>query len=332
MIFDIQIIQRGFQPLEATHNHGWFSFSGYDWPDYPPETWASEWYRLFESSDVRSELTWRNRFADIQDLTDVFNFYSSTEDVLRMDDEIGLLSAVEINVKWTMHFLPTDYDLTTPHVWQIQEMYKGLDQLPLINAPGGGISKYAGWGFTSDGDSYHIRELFKIFDLGPRKPRTYFEKLEDTPENEDTRNAFREDLKTEPLFRPNPSELFKSGAETFVNGTIGANGGNLEYNVGDNGLDISQVKIRDYLLSKAFPARTRPMGSTVNTKWHLTKGNFDMSDPNSTKTFMTDPGAWYEPDHKYNGIIAWYHGDIKDAPYVHVYKLFEKITTKEESP
>jgi len=57
--------------------------------------------------------------------------------------------------------------------------------------------------------------------------------------------------------------------------------------VGDNGMDISTVPIRDWLLAKAFPSRTRPMGSTtvgdIGGGWDDTS-NFDLSDP--TDDFM----------------------------------------------
>jgi hypothetical protein len=44
--------------------------------------------------------------------------------------------------------------------------------------------------------------------------------------------------------------------------------------------------------------------------------------------FMTDQGQWYKPE-KYLGRYIWRHSDWKDAPYVYLYKLFDKITGKE---
>ncbi|QBG49014.1 hypothetical protein EGM51_17000 [Verrucomicrobia bacterium S94] len=315
--------------LFAVQNDGWLCFKGYSWTNYPSETYASEYYRLFkDSGDSRTNLTWRHRFADIQTKTDVFNFYSSTEDILRVDDKIDMLDIIDIDADLKMSFPPVDFDFSTPYAWQLQEMYKGLDQIPIINAPGGGISKYGGWGFIEDGDSWHIKEWFKIFDVGPRKPRLYFEKLEDTDENRETRDEFRALLQIDPLFRHEPEELFSENAAAFAAGTIGSHGGNLEYHTGDNDLDISQVKIRDWLLAKAFPSRTRPMGSTLNAKWPITMANFDMSDPDTAKTLMTDSGKWWHKDD--DNQIEWRHSDLKNMPYVHVYKLYEKITGMEK--
>lgn len=304
--------------LFATHDAGLFIFTGYRWNEYPFESWASEWYRLFPSGDTRAELTWRHRLATIQDLTDVFNFYSSTEDVLRVDDEIGL---ADLLVKgFVMKIIPSGFNSNTPYAWQIQEMYKGLDQIPWINAPAGGISKYGGWGFVK-GDSQHIEPRFAgLLGHAPVKPHFVLESVDPASPG---RTNYLASLQSDPLFRQEPEELFQSGALAFASGTVGTHGGNLEYNVGDNGMDISAVPIRDWLLAKAFPARTRPMGSTQNGEWDAQTGNFDMP-----TTYMTDPGIWIRTD-KYNGTFEWRHSDFRDVPYVYIYKLYEKITTKE---
>lgn len=303
--------------LFATHDAGLFIFTGYRWNEYPFETWASEWYRLFPSGDIRAELTWRHRFAAIQNLTDVFNFYSSTEDILRVDTEIGLLDVLVQG--FVMKVIPTGFNSNTPYVWQIQEMYKGLDQIPYINAPGGGISKYGGWGFVKK-DSQHIEPRFAgLLGHAPVKPHFVAKALDTTNLNRDT---YRASLQSDPLFRQEPEELFQSGALAFANGTVGNNGGNLDYSTGDNGMDISAVPIRDWLLAKAFPARTRPMGSTANSETLWDQANFDMS-----TTYMTDSGQWPNEDNDNNK--EWRHSDLKNVPYVHVYKLFDKITTKE---
>ncbi len=98
----------------------------------------------------------------------------------------------------------------------------------------------------------------------------------------------------------------------------------MDYNKGSDGLDISGVSIRNFLRSKAFPATTRPMGSSLNKEWHEEYANFDMTG------MMTDPARWIRSE-KYNEKKEWRHSDFKDAPYVHVWKVFEKITTQGES-
>jgi hypothetical protein len=153
------------------------------------------------------------------------------------------------------------------------------------------------------------------------KPHFVLESVD--PANPD-RNAYLASLQSDPLFRQEPEELFQAGALAFANGTVGTHGGNLEYNVGDNGMDISAVPIRDWLLAKAFPSRTRPMGSTAHSKTLWDQANFNMS-----ATYMTDSGQWYDQLDEYNGQPVWHHSDFRDAPYVHIYQLFEKMVTRE---
>lgn len=50
---------------------------------YQPQLWASEWYKLFDASDGRSTLTWRNRFEKVRTLTDTYVYYSPTDEAFR---------------------------------------------------------------------------------------------------------------------------------------------------------------------------------------------------------------------------------------------------------
>ena len=52
-----------------------------DWRHYPERLYSSEWCRLFPGDDGRSALTWRGRFQDVARWTDLYNFYSSGEEV-----------------------------------------------------------------------------------------------------------------------------------------------------------------------------------------------------------------------------------------------------------
>jgi len=131
-----------------------------------------------------------------------------------------------------------------------------------------------------------------------------------------------------PLFRPNPPELFEAGAEIFAGATIATCGFTFNYDLANATVNISAVPIRDWLLAKALPSRTRPMGSTAHSETLWDQANFDMSDPLLEKTFMTNPDNWFH-DKTYQGRPAWRHSDFRDAPYVHVHKLYEKLTTKE---
>jgi hypothetical protein len=53
------------------------------WQAYSNRLFASDWWQLF-TNDYRSTLTWSNRLANLRNV-DVYNFYSSGEEVLRWD-------------------------------------------------------------------------------------------------------------------------------------------------------------------------------------------------------------------------------------------------------
>lgn len=310
------------QTFLARNSNGWLSFIGYKWTDYPPEMRPSEWYQRFDSGDARSELTWRNRFADIQDRTDVFNFYSSTEDVLRTGDGFTtFLNAVSVGIH-TDYYIPTGFSFQSGlYAWQIQEIYKGRSGFFntgwIPGLLGGGSSGYAGWDFVKDSDNYYY--TFFGLNLWPKQPRTWQERLStDNPDRNTWLNVVRDD----PLFQHKPSELFTAGAESFAGGTVASHGSTLDYNTSNDTVPIDDVSIRDWLLAKAFPATTRPMGSTAHSKTLWSEANFDMH-----SLYMTDPASW--PSEDVNGNKIWKHGDLKDVPYVHVYKLFKKLVTKE---
>ena len=119
--------------------------------------------------------------------------------------------------------------------------------------------------------------------------------------------------------------LLQAGADPFAGATIAT----FNYDLPDATVNIENVPVRDYLLAKAFPARTGALGSRLNSEWDPQTGNFDMSDPDANETLMTDPSNWFDSEQEYQGRAAWYHSDIKDAPYVHIYKLYNKMTGKE---
>ena len=101
---------------------------------YAERLWASEWHSLFASSDNRSRLTWRDRFAAVG--VQAYNFFSSTEEVL------------------AEHAGNPDIMLGNPNIpllalrsgicsWALQEKLKGRSDLPGLRC------NYGGWGFNS---------------------------------------------------------------------------------------------------------------------------------------------------------------------------------------
>jgi len=99
-----------------------------EWYNYKKELAASEWYTLFPADDHRSELTWRNRFENLPEGINYFNFYSSGEEVL--DTHVGDPGLSDIVT-----------DGVGRYAWALQEKLKGKMKTGWVLG-----SKYGGWG------------------------------------------------------------------------------------------------------------------------------------------------------------------------------------------
>ncbi len=241
-----------------------------------------------------------------------------------------------------MHIIPTNMTFASQCAWQLQEMYKGMNNWA-VKYVGGGSSKYTGWSFTEHDGEHQIDQ--KVKRPGSHPPTYIYTKYSESPHEAQTalntnavnagvRNAYLENLKTDPLFNRTPWQLFDAGAAAFAGGIVGDYEDVLNYDNSEQhgapDIDVSQVKVSDWLLAKGFPSRTGPMGSSTVDQTLNAWGsfnNFDMSHP--TEGFMTDSSEWLFKKPNHNQENEWRHSSWKDAPYVHVYKLFEKITTKE---
>ena len=77
-----------------------------EWSDYESRLWATEWHHLFPNNDARNTLTWRDRMSNLSSVNDVYNFYSSGEEVLRdfpgsPPDTVGSSIAAIISEWWS---------------------------------------------------------------------------------------------------------------------------------------------------------------------------------------------------------------------------------------
>ena len=79
-------------PAEALDVSTWSAaetdnpFEFEDWVGYPSASWASRWHELFPTNDMRNQLTWKNRFTDVPQRTELYNYYSSGDEVLAVFD------------------------------------------------------------------------------------------------------------------------------------------------------------------------------------------------------------------------------------------------------
>jgi hypothetical protein len=126
-----------------------------DWPSYTNRLWASQWFRLFPTNDARNALTWSNRLASLPK-TNIYNFYSSGEEVLRMHtgltpDFTGFVAGQIVNAIW--YGTPP-----SAFVWALQEKEKGRLLIDGVLS-----SSHGGWRFNA---SYNTN----VFDWGHLSP------------------------------------------------------------------------------------------------------------------------------------------------------------------
>jgi len=157
-----------------------------EWKKYDDRLYSTEWHKLFPASDGRSKLTWRDLFKDVGSSSYMYNFYSSTEDVLQEYEGNALVSSLNFG----------------KHAWVKQEKFKG-DWRSILGFVGTG-SQYCGWGFNY---THTERWEWKVVGAkkGPMDPTDFVIDAD-----------FLESLKEKPLFHPKPSELFGDSGSSWA--------------------------------------------------------------------------------------------------------------------
>ena len=135
-------------PIEAIDpasvNVSFMTFS--TWTDYSNRLFTANWYLLFPTNDARSTLSWNGRLSNLRSV-DVYNFYSSGEEVLRSTagdpplSTINILATQLIN-RFSLLGLWPKVPFGT-YSWYWQEKGKGTcDEDGLIG------SSHGGWQFS----------------------------------------------------------------------------------------------------------------------------------------------------------------------------------------
>ncbi|MBF0397748.1 MAG: alpha/beta hydrolase [Desulfobacterales bacterium] len=259
----------------------------------------SQWHTLFDASDYRSTLTWRNQLVEVtKKIGEVYNFYSNTEDVLREYSESDFLWD-GAGKKLQMYS------------WVKQEKFKGRRDKVQADI-GGASSNYCGWSYNMDYRKIGDRGMY--INLSP---------------NEATKISDK-DLKKVPFFRlhvdqPYINELIADGntpsefLKKFISQTYLTK--YYEYNKAVHG----HVIVRDWLLAEAFPATTLPMGA--NELSRLQENNINMSTKCKTERILNGASDWPRKGMLDDKNRDWWHSDYKDMPYVRVSEFYKKIKT-----
>ena len=269
-----------------------------DWyPDYgkayEEKLFASEWYLCFPAGDGRNRLTWRDRFRNPGGTlgagpTKVYNFYSSSEDVLAAhtdrepSTDLGLLFDIGTQGRST---------------WALQEKLKGRQYNTfLANALAKGRlgSLYGGWTFN------------QYYNVPP--PRISLA---------DANALTLQQLQTHPFFDP--------GYEQKHDGSTGGVWGPAWmpslFDPQQGSAIASDYSKRAILLAEDFPSYTLaaggPGGALLSQRF---RENHDMADE-----FESDNGSekmWPRPRDE------WWHNDFRVVAYSYQYKLFDYIVSK----
>ncbi|MGD9873004.1 MAG: hypothetical protein AB7T27_01920 [Kiritimatiellia bacterium] len=168
------------------------------WADYSNHTWAANWCQLFDGTgDSRENLTWRDRFADVINATEVWNFRSSGDEVFNLADNPGLLDgAIEIGY-WGI--IPISVNINFGrYSWQKQELFKGIRYSDGWASFGG--TAEAGWGFESAVQTQTVgdEEQFSVIPIYTNAVGA--------------NAASTNDLRTNPVFKHSPDWLVGTNA------------------------------------------------------------------------------------------------------------------------
>jgi len=195
----------------------------YWWRDYSSRTWAANWYQLFAGTeDSRVRLTWRDRMADVINKTQVWNFYSSGDEVFELTSDPNLLTGIwSGGVDWWF-IVPIPAN-PGRYSWQKQELFKGTRYSDGWSSFGG--TAEAGWGVayttvrTEETDGQYLYQVLPIYTNAAG-----------------ANGASDEDLRARPVFKHTPLWL-----------------------VGNDALSQDQI---NFMLGMGIPALTPAVGIT----------------------------------------------------------------------
>ena len=301
--------QENYSDIDQKMVHG-------EWRSYHARVFMSEWWRLFDESDARRDLTWRGRHLCVIGKTRVFNIYSPSEDILALRDEVSGWGTWAVGNVWRARFGREDIGTGS---WQAQEAFKGR------NVHIGGLSSiwskmrftfdYGGWAFSGRKRN-HIFSLYRNERRAIDWTWTHIETAADYFDWERfllsyaEQTATTEELQTEPFFRKQ-GRRSPAGISALYGGTTPA--------AKEAAAAFVEANLPE-LLARMVPAITGPAGSRpvplldeLRALSGYTGGNFNFESHRSTP--WPRP-IWPSPRD------GWLHRDHRRAAYVYVSSLF----------
>ena len=290
--------------------------------DYPERVTAAGWSKLFSDDDPRSKITWDNRFGGILDSTDVWQFYSSGEEILH-ESQGGVPPLLD----WPWH-LDETVMIGKEWVWVYHEITKGV-----INDVVGVLIKRhdnAGWAFNP---AYDTNIYLGQTPAGPIYLTTHI-------------SASAANAMTDAALIANP--VFKSFDDGEYPNTIPVWHDMDDWiYLPDNASPVlarlprppfqtkgmNVIKNHAKLLAEMIPPLSSPAGGRPITllKKNVLEENrsFDLEEsPYKNTAFWPETRPGKSRDQQDNK--RWLHGDYKDAPFLLTQPLYKKIKTISE--
>jgi hypothetical protein len=286
------------------------------WSGYSEGLFAANLFQRFDSSDARSTLTGRNRFANALNNGNVYSFYSSTEDALgEYDGEVPTTVGGAII---------TDHGNFAAYVWTYQEKAKGA-RVDYLNWQPFNISfhvgsTYGGWGFNPcDGYLPSYPVWYKLTSGGLREMKT--------PSDIGTvTQDLLDGSQYNPLFKNgwgtfngnNPSEIYVNvdasqfTGPSWILGLYQPNQGSI--------VAADQVK-NAQLLAEMIPALSKPVGANPCGNNALSGKQFNMA------TEFADEDHWPTVRGANNHVPKWWHSDMGQVAYPYLYKLYNRLVS-----
>jgi hypothetical protein len=280
------------------------------WKDYPKPLRASEWHKLISpvawpETDGRGKLTWKGRLKGVIDnggKTNVYNFYSSGEEVL---------NNAETNNPNINSSNPFDNGnlcwLTANKMWAMQEKRKGLGLTGIVHT-----SNYGGWfaNLLPYIPEIHMTYQNEWGNVHRMRTPSELPALSD-PQSYSTEETnfliaraiipFFDDSTHDPLFTPE---------------TGGASAGSA----------YAQLHLNT-IISEMIPCTTFAAGRNAlnNPAVFPQSRNINMNE-----TMKTDPSLWPESNANGNdgtgmGARPWLHSDIREKAFVHNWKVYAEF-------
>ena len=170
-----------------------------DWVGYPSASWASRWHELFPTNDSRRSLTWKDRFAEVPQRTELFNYYSTGDEVLSVFDTPDSDGSGKITI------IPFGVGGKRIHSWQKQERFKGRWGQSVL-AGWAGTSEM-GWGRSSQG--YYIDGTPPLYQtvVDPTNPQNVVVVRSSPYGTDAAATATDAQLRVDPVFNHEPGKM-----------------------------------------------------------------------------------------------------------------------------